>query len=142
MVDYAELLKDPLWKNKRRRIVYRDGGKCTVCGSKKILQVHHTFYYQQPTKPWDYPDESLITVCKVCHEDYHKHFENVYKDKPKTGVVKKKRKPRRAVRSKKKKGQHRYNTYKPCLATSQALRLGYRKDNLGHWIKTRHIPGE
>lgn len=135
-INYSDLLEDPLWKNKRKRIIYRDGGKCTVCNSKKLLQVHHTYYYQQQVEPWRYPDESLITFCKKCHQDWHEHNENIYKDKPKIGIVKKKWKPRRVIRSKKKKKEYCYNyNYKPCLATSQALRLGYKKDNLGHWVK-------
>ena len=34
------------------------------------LQVHHTYYYFD-TCPWDYSDESLITLCSNCHFDAH-----------------------------------------------------------------------
>ncbi|MDI9366388.1 MAG: hypothetical protein QM541_15955 [Flavobacterium sp.] len=36
----------------------------------KGLHVHHTFY-QEGKVPWDYPEKSLITLCKYCHEDLH-----------------------------------------------------------------------
>ena len=36
----------------------------------KFLNVHHT-YYQTNKKPWEYDNESLITVCRPCHEKIH-----------------------------------------------------------------------
>lgn len=36
----------------------------------KGLHVHHT-YYQAGKLPWEYPDESLKTVCWKCHEQIH-----------------------------------------------------------------------
>jgi len=36
------------------------------------LHVHHT-YYQINLKPWEYPNESLQTLCWVCHENLHKN---------------------------------------------------------------------
>jgi 5-methylcytosine-specific restriction endonuclease McrA len=35
-----------------------------------ILQVHHE-YYILGKLPWDYPDESLITLCIDCHQKVH-----------------------------------------------------------------------
>ena len=100
--NYEELLKNPLWKAKRKRIILRDGKKCTVCGSTARLQVHHTYYYKQQIEPWRYPDDSLLTVCKDCHQNHHEHSENEYRDKPvvrtkylKEGVSKKKGKKRK-----------------------------------------------
>jgi hypothetical protein len=37
----------------------------------KFLNVHHTFY-QVGCKPWNYKDESLLTVCRTCHEKIHR----------------------------------------------------------------------
>jgi hypothetical protein len=46
----------------------RDGWKCVVCGeAEKTLSVHHK-YYEQGKDPWDYPDESLVTLCEFCHD--------------------------------------------------------------------------
>ena len=88
---YLEKLKDKRWKNKARKIVHRDGYKCTACGSKKKLEVHHTFYYEDYRNPWEYPNESLITVCKICHRDYHEHHE--IEIRPVTKIKPKNKKP-------------------------------------------------
>ena len=36
----------------------------------KDLHVHHT-YYQIGRMPWEYPDESLVTLCRTCHHEVH-----------------------------------------------------------------------
>lgn len=47
---------------------------------KVILQVHHT-YYVYGNMPWEYPPESLKTLCKECHKEVHmKTFIQVFKD--------------------------------------------------------------
>ena len=69
MNKYQELLERPEWKEKRERILERDGHTCQFCGSTEQLQVHH-FNYDAPT-PWDVPDKYLITLCKDCHKNYH-----------------------------------------------------------------------
>ncbi len=66
---YYELLKHPLWQEKRLRIMERDMFHCVSCGSKdKTLNVHHGFY-SKGKKPWEYPNESLFTLCEDCHKD-------------------------------------------------------------------------
>jgi hypothetical protein len=65
---YWEKLCDPRWQKKRLEIMERDGFECTDCGGKtKTLNVHHK-YYQKGLSPWEYPDESLTTLCEKCHE--------------------------------------------------------------------------
>lgn len=75
---YSTYLKDSRWKRKRERILERDGHKCTWCGREDHLEVHHLCYYKYPNgkfaDPWDYPDEKLITLCRDCHEKYHKKY--------------------------------------------------------------------
>jgi 5-methylcytosine-specific restriction endonuclease McrA len=75
IMEYIERLKDQRWKNKCKKILTRDGYRCTSCGSKKKLQVHHTFYYDNYPNPWEYPNKSLITVCEKCHREYHEFHE-------------------------------------------------------------------
>ena len=82
MKDYYKLLRDPRWFRKRKMILKRDNNKCTVCESNKKLIVHHTFYYDKDTRPWLYPNNSLITLCKECHENWHKSNEHVILKKP------------------------------------------------------------
>ncbi|MEJ8803423.1 hypothetical protein [Pontibacter sp. H249] len=38
----------------------------------KGLHVHHK-YYQSGLAPWEYPDDALLTLCLVCHENLHKN---------------------------------------------------------------------
>lgn len=66
---YSEKLKDPRWQKKRLKILERDDWKCQTCGDpKETLHVHH-LYYEKDRDPWDYPDESLITLCADCHAE-------------------------------------------------------------------------
>lgn len=135
---YSDYLKDARWVNKRKRIIYRDGNKCTVCQSKKALQVHHTFYYTDYREPWRYPDESLLTLCKACHQKYHEEHEHEYKEPPKLFVKKKRLKHIR--KNKKRNGKkdfHGFRDRKPSLLSMQAKRLGYINDGLGHWVKLK-----
>jgi hypothetical protein len=68
MGNYSDLLKDPRWQKTRLKIMERDGWKCVVCGeTEKTLSVHHK-YYRPGVKPWDYPSESLVTLCEFCHD--------------------------------------------------------------------------
>lgn len=65
---YFDLLKDPQWQKKKSKIMDRDNFQCRECGDgKTTLNVHHT-YYTRDAKPWEYPDESLRTLCEKCHE--------------------------------------------------------------------------
>lgn len=65
---YIEKLKDPRWQKKRLDIMERDGWACRSCGdNKKTLHVHHLAYIYG-NDPWDYMDETLVTLCDDCHE--------------------------------------------------------------------------
>ena len=97
--NYTELLKDRRWKEKRDKILRRDGYKCTVCGSTHDLQVHHTFYYDPPTLPWRYPEDSLLTLCGECHHKWHCEHENEIRIRGKKGG--KRKKPMRTPRVRK-----------------------------------------
>lgn len=67
-MSYAELLRDPRWQKKRLEIMERDGFVCQICASKtNTLTVHH-LYYEKGRMPWDYQDESLVTLCVDCHQ--------------------------------------------------------------------------
>ena len=65
---YSEKLRDPRWQKKRLIIMDRDKFTCCKCGeSESTLNIHHC-YYEYGRDPWDYPDDSLITLCESCHE--------------------------------------------------------------------------
>lgn len=68
--EYQKALENSKWKRKRNYIKKRDGYKCTKCGEKESLHVHHT-YYLVGKMPWEVPNDCLITLCSGCHEKEH-----------------------------------------------------------------------
>lgn len=75
IIPYKDQLLDKRWFIKRKRILQRDGFKCVLCDSHSNLNVHHKYYYNTNTSPWDYPDSGLVTLCKSCHENHHQQNE-------------------------------------------------------------------
>ena len=77
---YNEDLNDERWKEKREKILKRDGYKCRWCGSIDRLQVHHKYYNKYPdgsmVRAWDYPDDALMVLCDDCHKKYHKNHKS------------------------------------------------------------------
>ena len=67
---YSSLLRRKEWKEKRKEIFKLKGKACSKCGATKHLQVHH-LYYQDGKKPWEYPNDALVVLCKKCHEETH-----------------------------------------------------------------------
>lgn len=64
---YSEKLQHPQWQKKRLEIMSRDGFQCINCSSQtSTLTVHH-FYYISGRMPWEYPDQSMVTLCRDCH---------------------------------------------------------------------------
>jgi hypothetical protein len=69
--EYELLLKDPLWLNKKKKILVRDKFTCRSCNKKNvILHVHHKLYIKDK-KPWEYNNKHLISVCEPCHKIIH-----------------------------------------------------------------------
>lgn len=67
-MSYSDKLKDPRWQKKRLEILNRDNFQCQYCLSKeKELHVHHR-YYKLGFEVWEYPNNSLITLCLECHK--------------------------------------------------------------------------
>jgi len=65
---YSESLRDPRWQRKRLEIMDRDDFTCKRCGKqKKTLHVHHMVYVHG-RRPWEYPDDILVTICEDCHK--------------------------------------------------------------------------
>ena len=70
--EYAEALLNPKWQEKRSRILRRDLYTCVVCQTKsRTLHVHH-LEYKDGKRPWEYPDDMLVTLCDRCHATNHK----------------------------------------------------------------------
>lgn len=69
MTQYSRLLRHPFWQRKKNSILERDNYQCRHCfETLQNLQVHHLWYGEQGSNPWDVPDEALITLCDLCHE--------------------------------------------------------------------------
>jgi 5-methylcytosine-specific restriction endonuclease McrA len=95
---YIKLLSSYKWKRKCRQILKRDNYQCTACGIKSNLQVHHTFYYEDYPNPWLYSNDSLITLCKNCHKDYHLYHEIEIVKRPLKKNVNKKRNKKHKIK--------------------------------------------
>lgn len=68
-MSYIDELRHPKWQKMRLQILERDGFSCTQCGdTEETLDVDHS-YYERGLKPWEYPPESLHTLCRTCHEE-------------------------------------------------------------------------
>ena len=48
----------------------RDGFQCLACGETFALTVHH-LYYEPNKNPWEYDNESMVTLCEGCHGKIH-----------------------------------------------------------------------
>lgn len=66
--EYAAKLRDPRWQKMRLEIMNRDGFRCQICfDTEKTLNVHHC-KYKRGLQPWEYPPQSLVTLCEKCHK--------------------------------------------------------------------------
>lgn len=66
--DFFEQYKDPRWQKKRLEIMKRDNFTCQSCDvNYNTLNVHHIVPYRKETKPWEYENDELITLCEDCH---------------------------------------------------------------------------
>lgn len=60
-----------LWRSLRLEVFERDNNTCEKCSSNKELNCHHN-YYIPGRKLWEYPLSCFSTLCRICHEDFHK----------------------------------------------------------------------
>ena len=80
--EYQEGEQLGFW-NVREYVLFRDGHKCINCSGKskdKILQVHHIL----SRKVGGNSPSNLITLCKTCHDNYHKGKIELKVKKPKS----------------------------------------------------------
>lgn len=67
MKTYLEKLKDPRWQKKRLKIFERDEWTCQICYNVESTLNIHRRYYLNDNNPWDYPDDSFVSLCESCH---------------------------------------------------------------------------
>lgn len=63
-----------LISSKVEGIYSRDGDFNCTWHYARNLEVHHSFY-DKSKEPWEYPNDSLITLCTECHKRIHKECE-------------------------------------------------------------------
>ena len=62
--------------NQKDQLQKRDNQKCQVCGNNKSLTIHHIFgQREQPGLAKNMGN--LITLCKKCHNNYHKEYKEI-----------------------------------------------------------------
>ena len=66
--NYKEYLCSNEWKEKRKLVLIRDKYICQLCEIRRATQVHHLYYHLIPNEPL----EHLISLCNICHSNYHK----------------------------------------------------------------------
>lgn len=59
------------WKRLRRRVLDRDGWRCTVCGKAGRLECHHVRPVVEGGAEMD--PGNLSVVCRACHVAMHRH---------------------------------------------------------------------
>jgi 5-methylcytosine-specific restriction endonuclease McrA len=65
---YAERRQTKEWAILKRQVHRRDGYRCRLCGRSDVeLHVHHCTYENYVQERL----EDLITLCSVCHNDFH-----------------------------------------------------------------------
>lgn len=84
--EYTKFLESSQWKQIRKQVIERDGGKCVTCRSTQRLQVHHTLYRGGIGNE---QLDDLVTLCSTCHERLHqKTSKHSTKSRSLSGVVK------------------------------------------------------
>lgn len=63
--------KHKSWRDLRLLVFKRDNNTCENCKSKINLNCHHN-YYISGRKIWEYPLSCFSTLCRECHEAFHK----------------------------------------------------------------------
>jgi 5-methylcytosine-specific restriction endonuclease McrA len=67
---YQEYQRTPWWKKRREQFLKKHGNKCSVCGSRENIVVHHLTYIRLGNES----DKDLQVLCRDCHHKYHEKF--------------------------------------------------------------------
>lgn len=129
-MNYKKQLEDEKWQVKRRKILKRDGFKCTKCGYEDNLQVHH-LYYVYYNKAWQYPHDALVTLCGRCHSKWHEEHELEFRESIYSKPNKKYNPPKKSKtyfhKKKKSKKDKRDEQMERLLKVAE--KLGLERDN-------------
>ena len=86
---YFDFIKSKYWGEVRKKVLIRDKRKCTKCGAKRFLHIHHKSYRNHYNEHEHLED--LITLCRECHGEVHKLIDKKAKKKPNPKKIKKKK---------------------------------------------------
>jgi 5-methylcytosine-specific restriction endonuclease McrA len=64
---YAEYLRTPEWRNRRRDKIRAAGRRCERCRAQGVLHVHHLTYDRRGQEAWS----DLLVLCRSCHMAEH-----------------------------------------------------------------------
>jgi 5-methylcytosine-specific restriction endonuclease McrA len=64
---YHAYLRSPEWRERRRVVLARAGGRCERCKLRKAREVHHLTY----VRIFNEPPSDLQALCGICHDDAH-----------------------------------------------------------------------
>ena len=79
-INYYEYLESKEWKAKRQEAFAYYGERCSLCGKKKNLQVHHIHYKSLGNE--DVKD--LTILCGGCHVAFEKRRKRKIKKRPRS----------------------------------------------------------
>lgn len=69
LMNYRQYIRSSLWRKRKNDYYGKYGKKCAVCRSTERVALHHKVYDQ---KKFGYePDEHLVALCQVHHQDFH-----------------------------------------------------------------------
>lgn len=77
--DYTAYINSSKWKSLSAKIRNRDGNKCKLCDSERILEVHHLSYVRLGKER----NADLVTLCQSCHAEQHKLVRLIMANRPK-----------------------------------------------------------
>lgn len=66
---YTYFLNTRYWKTVRNKVIELSGGKCSICGNTRFLNVHHKTYKNHGSEIFHLED--LVVLCRNCHEKLH-----------------------------------------------------------------------
>lgn len=67
--EYKEYLETEWWRERRKKTLDYYGGRCAVCNSAGLVDVHHRTYERLGQEL----DSDLIVLCRECHSRFHKN---------------------------------------------------------------------
>ena len=69
-MSYGTYITSAYWKARKIRYYHKYGKQCGICNSTEKIHLHHIVY----DKFGKEPDENLIALCALHHNEYHRLY--------------------------------------------------------------------